>query len=170
MVAGVRVESVAELPIDLGVLLEASISEGYDFVERLVTSWEDGSNRFDRPGEVLLQVRSTSGLVGIGGLNVDPYLDDSSVGRIRHVYVLPSARRAGVGSVLVESLVAGAWGNFTRVRLRVGTPRSGSFYEAIGFETTDEPDATHEIDPQHVAFGPGQEERRPHRIGGGGDG
>lgn len=147
MVAGIVIQSVDQLPDGIGALLETSLSEGYDFVERLVQDWEDGSNRFDRPREVLMQVRVPSGLVAVGGLNVDPYLDDPSVGRIRHVYVLPSSRRSGVGSMLVEALLIHARGRFARVRLRVGTPRGGPFYEALGFDTTDETDATHHVDP-----------------------
>lgn len=160
MVTGVTVVRVDDLPDDLFVLLEASLAEGYDFVERLITDWNDGSNRFDRPGEVLLQVRDGLALVAIGGLNVDPYLDDASVGRIRHVYVLPSARRFGVGSVLIRSLLACARTDFARVRLRVGTPRGRPFYEALGFATTDEVDATHEIDPHRMAPGPETVDRR----------
>lgn len=147
MVAGIVVDSVDELPVDIGILLQASRAERFDFVERLVRDWESGSNRFDRQGEVLLEVRLAARLVAVGGLNVDPYIDDPAVGRVRHVYVLPSARRAGVGSVLVTSLVAHARGRFTRVRLRLGTPSGAPFYEALGFDPTDEAGATHEIDP-----------------------
>lgn len=147
MAARIVVESVDGLPADVGLLLDASMIEGYDFVERLVRDWEAGSNRFDRSGEILLQVRGDGGLVAVGGLNVDPYLDDPTVGRIRHVYVLPSARRSGVGSLLVRTLVWHARGRFSRVRLRVGTPRGGPFYEALGFSPIDEPNATHEVDP-----------------------
>lgn len=139
-----RIIEVGELPSDIGVLLEASVEEGFDFVERLVRFWEDGSNRFDRPGEILIQVRSGPALVAVGGLNVDPYLDDSSVGRIRHVYVLPSARGSGVGSLLIRSLLEHGSGRFSRIRLRVGTPDGGPFYEALGFAATDEDNATHE--------------------------
>ena len=38
-------------------------------------------------------VLSEGRLVGVCGLNVDPYLDDPSVGRVRHLYVLVAARR-----------------------------------------------------------------------------
>ncbi|MGD2043558.1 MAG: GNAT family N-acetyltransferase [Acidimicrobiia bacterium] len=147
MVTNLAVEGIDALPTDIARLLEASRAEGYDFVERLVHDWEGGSNRFDRPGEVLVEVRASAQLVAVGGLNVDPYLADPAVGRIRHVYVLPSARRSGVGSLLVKALVEHARGRFSRVRLRIGTPRGGPFYEALGFHPTDEADATHEIDP-----------------------
>lgn len=141
---GPRIVEAKELPRDIGVLLDASLSEGFDFVDRLVRFWEDGSNRFDRPGEILLQVRSGAALLAVGGLNVDPYIDDPSVGRLRHVYVLPSARGTGVGSLLVRSLVDRGFGRFDRIRLRVGTPDGGPFYEALGFVATDEERATHE--------------------------
>ncbi|MFP4072899.1 MAG: GNAT family N-acetyltransferase [Actinomycetota bacterium] len=146
MVAGLVVQSFQSLPGDMGTLLHVSREEGHNLVERLVDDWEDGSNRFDRWGEVALEARLDSRLVGVGGLNRDPYLDDPSVGRIRHVYVSPDARSLGVGRVLVLSLVEHARGHFSRVRLRTGSAKTSGFYLRLGFvEAPDEPDATHQI-------------------------
>jgi GNAT superfamily N-acetyltransferase len=143
MVADVR--RIYALPTDVRRLLVLSTAEGFDFVERLVADWDDSSNRFDRPGEVLVECRSAGFLVGIGGLNIDPYIDDPSVGRLRHVYVDPAQRGRGIGREIVDRLIALARGRFDRVRLRVGTPHGGAFYMALGFSVTDEPDATHTI-------------------------
>jgi len=85
------------LPDDIAALLGASLAEGHNLVKRLVDEWNDGTNRFDRPGEIALQARLGTKLVGVGGLNRDPYMDDPGVGRIRHLYVSPHARRQGVG-------------------------------------------------------------------------
>lgn len=144
MGADLELVRTRELPADIGTLLESSRREGFDFVERLVRFWEDGSNRFDRPGEVLFQVRKAGRLVAVGGLNVDPYLDEPSVGRIRHVYVLPASRRSGVGAILISRLLEHGHGRFERIRLRVGTPEGAPFYEGLGFHPSDEPGATHE--------------------------
>ncbi|MGH3649246.1 MAG: GNAT family N-acetyltransferase, partial [Acidimicrobiia bacterium] len=104
------------------------------------------SNRFDLPGEVFLEVRRGGRLVALGGLNRDPYLDDPSVGRIRHVYVHPDARDTGVGHALVTALVEHARDGFARVRLRAGPPCAGYFYVALGFVTTPgEENSTHEL-------------------------
>lgn len=146
MVAGLAVQRFESLPEDIGTLLHVSREEGHNLVERLVDDWEDGSNRFDGPGEVALEARLDSRLVGVGGLNRDPYLDDRGVGRIRHVYVSPDARGLGVGRVLVLSLVEHAREQFSRVRLRTEDAKTSGFYMRLGFvEAHDEPDATHQL-------------------------
>ena len=146
MVAGPVVQRFESLPEGIDDLLRVSRLEGHDLVERLVDDWKDGSNRFDRPGELALEARLGPRLVGVGGLNLDPYLDDPGVGRIRHVYVSPDARSLGVGRVLVMTLVEHARGRFSRVRLRAGDTEASGFYVRLGFdEAPDEPDATHRL-------------------------
>ena len=140
-----KARAVTELPADIEVLLDAAESEGHGLVSRLVTEWRDGSNRFDRPGEVLAEIRCEEALCGVGGLNVDPYVDDPTLGRIRHVYVHPAWRRQGVGGILVGFLMTHAHGCFHRVRLRSLKLPGPSFYASLGFSSTDEPNATHEM-------------------------
>jgi GNAT superfamily N-acetyltransferase len=145
MVAGqISLDPMTSLPDDIAALLGASLAEGHNLVKRLVDEWNDGSNRFDLPGEIALEARLGRKLVGVGGLNRDPYLDDPAAGRIRHLYVLPEARRRGVGRSLVLALIAQARPTFSRVRLRTSQPDASLLYMALGFEETgDEPDATH---------------------------
>jgi len=144
MVAEAR--AISEPPPDLARLLDAAQSEGHNLVTRLVEEWGDGSNRFDRRGEVLAEVRCDGDLCAVGGLNVDPYMDDPAVGRIRHVYVHPSRRRQGVGKTLIEFLVEQARGRFERVRLRSARMPGPDFYAALGFAETDESNATHVLE------------------------
>lgn len=142
----IRVEPFSSLPEDVTELLELSLREGHDLVQRLVVDWRDGSNRFDQPGEEVLAARIGPRLVGVGGLNRDPYIDDPTVGRIRHLYVSPEARGRGVGRVLVMTLVDHARATFERVRLRTTGLGASEFYRALGFEETpDESDSTHQI-------------------------
>lgn len=142
----VQISAVATLPDGILELLGASLSEGHDLVERLVAEWEDGTNRFDRTGEILLEARRLGQLVGVGGLNRDPYVDDPGVGRIRHLYVLPDVRGMGVGRALVAALVDHARGRFERARLRAGADEAWDFYLRLGFEeTSDEENSTHQI-------------------------
>ncbi len=146
MVAGIAVRPFASLPADVSILLTASRAEGHNLVERLVDDWRDGSNRFDRPGEIAFEARIGTRLVGVGGLNRDPYHDDPQVGRIRHVYVSTAARGDGVGTALVTALIGHARGRFTRVRLRTVTSAGSAFYSALGFEETpEEADSTHQL-------------------------
>ncbi|HZD22126.1 MAG TPA: GNAT family N-acetyltransferase [Acidimicrobiia bacterium] len=136
-------EILTSLPADIDRLLAASREEGYNLMERLVDDWNDHSNQFSDDGEVLLGARLDDTLVAVGGLNRDPYVDVPTVGRLRHVYVHPEARGTGVGRQLVLALLERARGNFSRLRVRAGPPGAGSFYDALGFEASSEPDATH---------------------------
>lgn len=146
MVAGLVVRSFRSLPEDISALLQVSREEGHALVERLVDEWADGSNRFDRPGESAFEARLGSRLVGVGGLNQDPYIDDPRVGRIRHLYVSPDVRGTGVGRALVQALVDHARGRFIRVRLRTTRTGVSEFYLGLGFEETpDERDSTHHL-------------------------
>lgn len=145
MVADLVIVPFDSLPNDIEALVDAERAEGHRLVVRLVHEWMDGTNRFDKKGEVALEARIDGRLVAVGGLNHDPYLDDPGVGRIRHVYVVPGARGKGVGRHLVERLVDHARVGFRRVRLRTVTPEGTAFYLALGFREVDEPDGTHEI-------------------------
>lgn len=82
-------------------------------------------------------------VVGVCGLNRDPYDDDAATGRVRHLYVADAARRDGVGTALVRAVEDAARGSFTRLRLRTLNPRAARFYEAIGYIAVDEPACTH---------------------------
>ena len=72
-------------------------------------------------------------LAGVGGLNVDPYVQERREGRVRHVYVSAAHRRQGVGRLLVEAIVARARLNFPVLNLRA-PEEAFAFYEALGFK------------------------------------
>ena len=129
-----HIERITELRgDDFRTLLAASDADGVGFVRRLADEWASGSNRFDRPGEALFVAREGDRVVGIGGLNVDPYADDPSVGRVRHLYVLSAYRRAGIGRRLVAAVVMAASGCFQTLRLSTSNPDAARLYERLGF-------------------------------------
>ena len=132
-------------PLDLASLAGLASAEGHAFVARTQTEWDSKANRFDAPGEGLFLALAATEIVGQCGLNVDPYIDDPSVGRLRHLYIAPAHRRRGIGRELVEACLGLARNRFDRVRLRTQNEAAAQFYEAIGFSRTDEPDATHTI-------------------------
>lgn len=95
----IQISAIQELkPKVWQTLLQASLDEGYDFIQKLIYEYETGVNRFDGPGAALLGVYLDDHLIAVGGIQPDPYLKILTVGRVRHVYVLPSYRRYGVGS------------------------------------------------------------------------
>jgi hypothetical protein len=85
-----RIQRATHLPVDrLFNLLSASQQEGFHSIHRLIYDWEAGHNRFNRPGDALFAAEQNNCLVGVCGLNNDPYCTDSTIGRVRRLYVLP---------------------------------------------------------------------------------
>lgn len=106
---------------------------GLRFARRLADEWACGANRFEQPGEALFIARDGGEIIGGGGLNVDPYAADPSVGRVRHVYVSAAYRRRGIGARLVSTIVAAARGRFATLRLSTSNPDAARLYERVGF-------------------------------------
>jgi GNAT superfamily N-acetyltransferase len=111
---------------------EAS-AEGFRLPDGLIRDWEAGANRFDQPDECLFGAWSEAELGGVGGLNRDPYVEGSRIGRIRHLYVRRSARQSGVGSALLQRLLNAASSTFYLVRVRTDTCEAAAFYLRHGF-------------------------------------
>lgn len=122
--------SDAECLADLAADAE---QDGHRMVTRLIADWRDGSNRFERPGESLYVAGLEGEIVGVCGLNVDPYLEEARTGRVRRLYVAVAHRRRAVGSLLVARIVADAWQAFDVLRLRTRNPVAAAFYESHGF-------------------------------------
>ena len=143
----VTIEPLAALPPDdLAELVADSKQGGWQFVERLVEEWHSGFSRFDRSGEVLYAARRDGCIVGVCGLNVDPYAGDIRVGRVRHLYVLSSSRRHGVGRQLVLAVIAAGRQSFGRLHLRTNNPEAARVYEALQFSRcADSADYTHAL-------------------------
>jgi N-acetylglutamate synthase-like GNAT family acetyltransferase len=133
---------------DVGVIRELAIdaeADGHRMVSVLIEEWNDGTNRFDASGERLYIASREGGVAGVCGLNVDPYVRDAAVGRVRRLYVRVAQRRAHIGSALVSRIVGDATQTFERLRLRTHNPVAAAFYESHGFEPVDgDPVCTHE--------------------------
>lgn len=135
-------------PSRIDELLSAGRREGFLFLERLREEWQNGSNRFNKPGEALFGLSVDGELVAIGGIN----RQDDSTGRLRRFYVLPSSRRRGLGTRLLNHILDHAAGHFRRVVLRTDTDAADRFYLGHGFiRMQDSSDATHEIELQGSA-------------------
>ena len=125
-----RITTPPELTSVLG---ETARSEGFRMVDTLVKRFHSGANRFDRPGEALFGVKQAGRLVGIGGLNIDPYFGRVRTGRVRHVYVHPDFRGGGMGRHIVRSIEQKAGGTFDRLELFTPNEDASRFYEALGY-------------------------------------
>ena len=110
----------------------ASAKSGPSLLTRLLAGWRDGSNRFSRRGEALYGAFYGDELVGVCGLNVDPYVEERREGRVRHLYVAASFRRHGVGRILLRSAIAKARDHFPVLNVRA-TEAAFPFYERLGF-------------------------------------
>ena len=141
----VAIERLTDLqPERLAPLIAESEQHGLRLVRRLADEWASGANRFDRPGEALFVARSAGDVVGVCGLNVDPYATAPDVGRVRHLYVLRVHRHRGIGQQLVTAIVQAARGRFQRLRLRTQNPEAARLYERLGFRAAvDATDCTH---------------------------
>jgi GNAT superfamily N-acetyltransferase len=114
-------------------LADEASSEGFRFVQRTIDEWKNGVNRFSKRGEILIGIFLADKYIGIGGLNVDPYINDPDIGRIRHVYISQAHRRKGVATFLLKRLISFASNYFQTIRLLTDNPDASSFYESLGF-------------------------------------
>ena len=121
--------------VSINHLVEESLAQGFRFLERLIREYRSGFNCFDKPGEVLLTASFQGSVVGIGGLNRDPYFNDRKIGRLRHFYVQSVWRGRGIGRLLVNRLVHEATQDYQLLTLRTDTPAADKFYQKLGFKT-----------------------------------
>lgn len=129
------IDGVTELDLEaIHPLVEESISQGFRFLERLVREYQSGFNRFDQLGEVLLTASIQATIIGIGGLNRDPYSSTPAAGRVRHLYVQADWRRRGVGRSLMTCLICHARPHYQQLTLRTDSPTADRFYQTLGFQ------------------------------------
>ena len=133
-------------PSRFTLLLKKSRGEGMNLVLRLTENWENGSNRFNQPGEAFYAAEHEGRYLAVGGRSLDPYIKDPSVLRVRHVYVLPEWRRLGIASGLMKRVLDIPPGQFKKLTLRTLNPAARKFYERLGFSYVGEGETTHEME------------------------
>ena len=92
-----KIFQLLDLPNEFDQLVDEASSDGHRFLEKMREEWANGTNRFNRENEILFGIKSANRLIAIGGLNIDPYIADPSIGRVRHVYVSKEFRGFGAG-------------------------------------------------------------------------
>ncbi len=139
----INIVRAVELPIDsVQRIAQEASDDGHNMVQRLVDAWLDESNRFNLAGEALyLAIHTpTHTIVGVGGLNIDPYeRDAAAVGRVRHVFISPAYRRLGIGNKLMHKIIETSIASFGTLQLRTHDSQADAFYQALGFESTHDP-------------------------------
>jgi len=130
-------------PAGIELLGQEDAGAGGGHLTGLVEDWESGESDFSRPEEAFFEVRVGDRLIGLGGISVDPSsTQGSTAGRIRHLYILEEMRRSGVGSALLQVILAHADGNFRRVRLRCDDEAVARWADARGFSPIESADGT----------------------------
>lgn len=72
-------------------------------------------------------------LIGIGGLNEDPYTENNKIGRVRRFYIAKEYRRKGLGRLLLARILSDAKTHFNIVVLHTDTEQGDEFYTSSGF-------------------------------------
>ena len=143
----IQILEVKEIPFEgFSVLLAESEKEGYNFLRRLETAWRNGTNRFSLTGEGLYRAVNDGELIGIGGINLDPFQNNKRIGRLRRFYIKQSWRKQGVGSMLLNHILENHWVYFEEITLRTHSQIARFFYEKNGFKKIpNEINHTHKI-------------------------
>ncbi|ASP38797.1 GNAT family N-acetyltransferase [Bacterioplanes sanyensis] len=128
-----NIEKVTALPDGISKLATESTVQGFRFVERLISEFTQGKNRFDGDGEALFAAYLDGELVGIGGVNQDPYRCNADIGRVRRLYVMNHARSLGVGKALMQEIEQHASQYFDELQLFTDTSAAANFYSALGY-------------------------------------
>lgn len=132
---------------EISNLLEESKRDGFRFLERLSADYQSGCNTFKKPGEMLLGAFHNETLIGLGGINQDPYSQNEKAGRIRRFYVSKEHRRQGVGELILRALLKEAEIFFDFAVLRTDNQEASLFYKQAGFIEDDRyENSTHYLD------------------------
>ncbi len=132
-----KINEINDNNIDsLKELVEESIKENINFVKRTFEEWKNGENNFSKKGEKFWGLFLEDKCIAMGGLNIDPYIEnnDGSIGRVRHVYVAQKYRSLGLSKVVMKLIMDEAKKNFKILRLSTKNPIAASLYESLGFQ------------------------------------
>ncbi|MEB9455005.1 GNAT family N-acetyltransferase [Bacillus anthracis] len=114
-------------------LVQESKEEGFKFLIKLISEYENKINTFNKNGECLFGIFQGEKLIGIRGLNADPYTENNKIGRLRRFYIAKDYRRIGLGKLLLNKLLSHAEKYFKVVVLHTDTKQGDVFYTANGF-------------------------------------
>ncbi|MCP1201111.1 GNAT family N-acetyltransferase [Notoacmeibacter sp. MSK16QG-6] len=141
----IEISQIEELPEPFDALLQDADAEGFDTMSVLRDEWAAGSNRFERPGEVLMLARVDGKTAGIGGITQD--FVEASYLRMRRFYVRPAYRRLGVGRQIALHVLEHARPFNRPIVLHADGPDAEVFWPTLGFVPIDRIHTTHVFRP-----------------------
>lgn len=124
--------------LDLTHLIKESKEEGFYFLPKLVDEYKNKTNTFSKMGECLYGIFQGDALIGIGGINQDPYTKTETIGRLRRFYISKAYRRKGLGNLLLKRILSDAREHFQIVVLYTDTERASQLYTSNGFLKSEE--------------------------------
>ncbi|MGM0880731.1 MAG: GNAT family N-acetyltransferase [Bacillota bacterium] len=140
------IESVDLSKLETKSLVEESLAEGHRHLFRLIDEYKSGKNKFSEKGEGLFAAFYNERVIGICGLNIDPYLNDMTICRVRRLYVLKEFRRHGIGRRLIGVVINEAKKHFKVIVLNTDNPVADLFYRSLRFSNKPlYPNATHHL-------------------------
>ena len=84
MLPSIELNRISLDQVDITELRQEAAQDGFGMMNRLAEEWPRGANRFDKPGESLMGAFVAQCLVGVAGLNQEPYEPAPGLGRLRH--------------------------------------------------------------------------------------
>jgi hypothetical protein len=97
------------LRADIAALAASAGNEGFGMVERLLLSYRNGEESLCQAGGGHLGGACRRQLIGICGLNQDPFAaPGENARRVRRLYVVPGWRRRGAATRLLAPVTAEA--------------------------------------------------------------
>ena len=136
---------VIDLSDEIRELAKIASADGHQNIETLINEFDSGVNRFNKPGEALFGAYDAASIIGIGGINIDPYCALPTVGRVRRLFIKPDARRSGVATALMRQIEETGRRYFSKLNLRTNSQTASRFYISLGYSTVeDEEKISHE--------------------------
>lgn len=137
----VEINRIVRLPDRFDHFMSEADAEGFNNMSVLRDEWQDGSNRFERPGEILALATINGEPAGIGGITQD-FVDKDWL-RMRRFYVRQRYRRLGVGRKIALFVLSYTIPFERQIALYAGGPEAEAFWPTLGFIPIDREHTTH---------------------------
>ncbi|MBI3676714.1 MAG: GNAT family N-acetyltransferase [Proteobacteria bacterium] len=138
------VSRIVDLPSDIKILRDEADGDGIRNMGLLVDEWTSGAECFSKPGEALFGAFDGGGLVGIGGVTLEPDTRVRAM-RMRRLYVLRGWRNRGVGRALAARMMQHGFSAANLLTCNTRPLGAAEFWDAMGFSRVAADGRTHEL-------------------------